>query len=124
MAFTKEAARVGSGGTPRVALAVTAGVAAMLLVTGTFEQILAIAAALFLLVYLSGYLSLIKLRRSEPNLPRRYRAWGYPWATAVVICGTLLLLVAVIASDARSALIAFAAILLAIPLYRRVSRTR
>jgi APA family basic amino acid/polyamine antiporter len=120
--FTERATRVSRSGTPRVALAVTSGAVAFLIVTGTFDQIAAIAATLWLLNYLSAYLAVFKLRRAEPGLPRPYRAWGYPWTTGVVILGSLMLLVAVIVSDLRSA--GFAALLIAIsaPAYGWIAR--
>jgi APA family basic amino acid/polyamine antiporter len=79
---------------------------------------------LWLLNYLSAYLAVFKLRRAEPELPRPYRAWGYPWTTAIVILGSLMLLVAVILSDLRSA--GFAALLIAIsaPAYGWIARRR
>ena len=64
--FTEKAALVSEGGTPRVALAVTSGAAAALIMSGTFEQIVAVAAVLFLLNYVSAYTALIVLRRREP----------------------------------------------------------
>jgi APA family basic amino acid/polyamine antiporter len=122
--FTERAARVSRGGTPRVALAVTSGTVAFLILTGTFEQIGAIAATLFLLNYLSAYVAVFKLRRDEPDLLRPYRAWGYPWTTAIVIVGSLLLLAAVVASDVHSA--GFAVLLIAIstPVYGWIVRRR
>ena len=44
----------------------TSGAVAFLIVTGTFDQIAAIAATLWLLNYLSAYLAVFKLRRAEP----------------------------------------------------------
>jgi len=79
--FTKKAAQVSAGGTPRVALAVTGLGAAVLIMSGTFEEIVAVAAVLFLLIYISTYSALIVLRRREPDTPRPYRAFGYPFTT-------------------------------------------
>jgi APA family basic amino acid/polyamine antiporter len=31
----------------------------------------------------------IKLRKSEPDLARPYRAWGYPWTTILVLIITV-----------------------------------
>jgi APA family basic amino acid/polyamine antiporter len=55
--FTAKAATVSAGGTPRVALAVSSAAAIALILTGTFEQIVALAAVLFLLTYISIYAS-------------------------------------------------------------------
>jgi APA family basic amino acid/polyamine antiporter len=62
--------------TPRVALAVTSPGTAALIMSGTFEEIIAIAAVLFLLLYVSAYAALIVLRRREPTLPRLGCEWS------------------------------------------------
>ena len=122
--FTKKAAIVSTGGTPRVALAVTAlGVAALIL-SGTFEQIIAIAAVLFLLNYVSAYAALIVLRRKEPATPRPYRAFGYPFTTVIVLAGCVLLWIAAILEDRRSALIAGLLLIGSAPVYAWVARRR
>jgi APA family basic amino acid/polyamine antiporter len=104
--FARRATQVSASGTPRVALAVTSLSAAALIATGTFEEIVAIAAVLFLLNYLSAYASLFVLRWREPDAPRPYRAFGFPVTTAIVLIGSVLFVIAAIADDHRSGLIA------------------
>lgn len=104
--FTAKAAQVSAGGTPRVALAVTSVAAALLILTGSFEQIYALAAVLFLLNYLSAYAAMFVLRRREPAVARPYRAFGFPVTTAIVLLGSVLFLVAAITDDHRSGAIA------------------
>jgi APA family basic amino acid/polyamine antiporter len=122
--FTEKAAQVSTGGTPRLALGVSSAGAAALIMSGTFDQIVAVAAVLFLLNYVSAYGALFVLRRREPALPRPYRAFGFPYTTAVVLCGCLMLWVAAIMEDPRSG--AFAAVLLAacVPVYVWLTRRR
>jgi APA family basic amino acid/polyamine antiporter len=122
--FTRKATSVSRSGTPRVALGVTAAAAAFLILSGTFDQIAAIAATVYLLNYLSAYLAVFKLRRAEPQLPRPYRAWGYPWTTAIVVAGTLMLLGGVIVADPRSAVFAGVLLALAAPVYWWIARRR
>jgi APA family basic amino acid/polyamine antiporter len=122
--FTKKAALVSAGGTPRVALAVSSIVAAALIMSGTFEQIVAIAAVLFLLNYASAYTALIVLRRREPSLPRPYRAFGFPFTTGIVLVGCVLLWVAAIMEDQRSALFAALLLIACAPVYAWVARRR
>src|ERR1700736_849327 len=92
--FTQKADLVSAGGTPQVALGVRSAAAAALILSGTFEQIIAIAAVLFLLNYVSAYVALIVLRRREPAMSRPYRAFGYPFTTGIVLVGCLLLWIA------------------------------
>lgn len=120
--FTRKAAIVSAGGTPRLALAVTGAGVAGLILSGTFEQIIAIAAVLFLLNYVSAYGALIVLRRREPNTQRPYRALGYPFTTVIVLVGCMLLWIAAIVEDPRSALIAGALLIACAPVYAWLAR--
>jgi APA family basic amino acid/polyamine antiporter len=122
--FTEKAAVVSRSGTPRVALGVTAAAAAVLSILGSFEQIVAIAAVMFLLLYLSCYAALFTLRRREPSLHRPYRAWGYPVTTSIVLVGCFALWVAAIAADQASALRAAGLLVLCVPVYLWLKRRR
>jgi APA family basic amino acid/polyamine antiporter len=104
--FTAKAAGVSAGGTPRVALAVSSAAAIALILTGTFEQIVALAAVIFLLTYIAVYAAVFVLRRREPDLPRPYRALGYPFTTGVVLSGCVMVLIAALMEDPRSGVIA------------------
>jgi APA family basic amino acid/polyamine antiporter len=85
-------ARVAPGGTPRNGLIATAAIAAMLAASGTYEQLIAFSVALALFTDLVVSLSAIQLRRTEPDLPRPWRAPLYPVSivAAVVLEATLL----------------------------------
>jgi APA family basic amino acid/polyamine antiporter len=122
--FTQKAALVSAGGTPRVALAFSSLGAAALIMSGSFEQIVAIAAVLFLLLYVSAYSALFVLRRREPAAPRPYRAFGFPFTTAIVLLGCLLLWIAAIMQDQRSALFAGLLLVACIPVYAWLARRR
>jgi basic amino acid/polyamine antiporter, APA family len=122
--FTQKAAMVSAGGTPRVALAISALGAAALIMSGSFEQIIAVAAVLFLLLYVSAYTALFVLRRREPATPRPYRAFGFPYSTAIVLLACLLLWVAAIMEDLFSASIAGLLLLACVPVYLWIARRR
>jgi APA family basic amino acid/polyamine antiporter len=104
--LSEKTAIVSAGGTPRIALAATAVTSLILVLTGTFEQIIALFSVLFLLYYVSAFLAVFVLRRKEPLLPRPYKALGYPFSTAVVLLGAVALLIAAICEDPRSGIIA------------------
>jgi hypothetical protein len=57
-------------------------------VTGTFSQVIAVAAFFFVLQYVVSFSALFVLRRREPDQPRPYRAWGYPVTTAISWLGS------------------------------------
>jgi APA family basic amino acid/polyamine antiporter len=122
--FTQKAALVSSGGTPRVALAVTSLGAATLIMSGTFEEIVAVAAVLFLLIYVSTYSALIVLRRKEPALARPYRAFGYPFTTIIVLTGCVALWIAAVMEDRRSGIFAALLLIACAPVYAWIARRR
>ena len=118
------AGEVSASGTPRFALGLTSLAAALLIITGSFEQIVALAVVLFVFNYLSAYAAVFILRRREPTLARPYRAMGYPFSTAVVLLGSVLFLVAAVAEDQRSALIVAALFVASIPAYALTVRRK
>ena len=122
--FVRRAASVSAGGAPRPALALTSLAAIALIATGTFEQIVSLAAVLFLLNYLSAYASVFVLRRREPAAIRPYRAIGFPVTTAIVLLGSVLFLAAAVADDHRSGLIAAVLMAAVAALYRVLARLR
>jgi APA family basic amino acid/polyamine antiporter len=122
--FTRKAAAVSASGTPRLALAVSSAAAMALILSGTFEQIIALATVLFLLNYISAYAALFVLRRREPGLPRPYRAFGYPFTTAIVLAGSVLALIAAILEDLHAALAAGLLLAACAPIYAWIARRR
>lgn len=122
--LSAKAALVSDGGTPRFALATTSVVAVVLILSGTFEQILALYAVLFLLYYVSAFAAVFVLRHREPTLARPYKAFGYPFSTALVLLGSLAFLIAAIAQDPRSGVIAAVFLAGCAPVYLRMARRR
>ena len=101
--FTKKAATVNKGGTPTVALCASAAVALLFIVFGkTFEKVITVLAFFFVANYALSFLSVFVLRRREPEKERPYRAWGYPWTTALALIGSVAFLVGAVVSDLGS----------------------
>ncbi|MEP7309965.1 MAG: APC family permease [Acidobacteriota bacterium] len=120
--FVPGATIVNRRGTPTVAL-MACGVAAILLVlSGTFEKLLAITAVCFVIMYGSGFVSLLVLRRREPELPRPFKAWGYPWTIVVVVALSLVFLGGVVTSDPADSAYALIALAASYPFYLLVRR--
>jgi len=110
--FPRHASHVNKGGTPDVALLLSTIVNIAFILTGTFEQVLAVMAFFFVCNYLGGLTSMIVLRRREPEHRRPYRAWGYPYSTVFVLVAYALFLVSAIKVDwlnSRRSLIILAA---------------
>lgn len=102
------AARVNAGGTPTVAMVATTAVAVVLIATGTFQKLVAVASFFLAANYFICCLALVVLRRREPDAVRPFRAWGYPWSAAIVIAGAAAFLAGALAADTRNAVIALA----------------
>jgi APA family basic amino acid/polyamine antiporter len=115
--FARRATRVNKGGTPTVTLLISTVAAVLFISFRSFEQVLAALAFFFVANYTMAYLSLIVLRRREPDLPRPYRAWGYPWTTGIVLLGSIAFLVGAVLSDKRDSLFALAILAVSIPIY-------
>lgn len=70
--------------TPSVAILIQAVTAsAILLLLGTFERALDSTTFAILLAILADLAALYRLRRTQPDRERPYRAWGYPWVPAI-----------------------------------------
>jgi APA family basic amino acid/polyamine antiporter len=117
--FATQAAAVNKGGTPAVALLISAGVAVLFIVFGqTFDHVITVLAFFFVANYTLSFISVFVLRRREPEKNRPYRAWGYPWTTALALIGSVLFLAGAIASDTRNSIYALALLAVSYPLFR------
>lgn len=121
--FADRVADVNAGGTPSTALLLTVALSIPVILTGSFETILAVTAFLFIVLYVSGFLAVIVLRWKEPELDRPYRSLGYPWTTAVVLLGSFAFMIAALVTDTKNSLYAVGLIILTIPLYYLVKWT-
>ena len=115
-------AAVNPGGTPVPALLITTGSAALLVLAGSFERLLAMGAVLYVSLPLAGIAALLALRWREPELPRPFRTWGYPWLPGIFIVVSAALLVNALYATPRQALTGMAIILAGLPFYWYWSR--
>jgi len=120
--FWSRGSKVNAGGTPGAAMLLTAAISLSLIATGTFQRLVAMTSFFLIVNYSVCCLALIQLRRREPDLPRPYRAWLYPWSVWVVIAGGIVFLVAMLFGDSFNGLAALA--LLAAGLIGRATLTR
>jgi APA family basic amino acid/polyamine antiporter len=108
---------VNSGGTPHAALFLCTLASIALVLSGSFETLVAMSSILFVAVYLSGFLSLFVLRVRRPDLSRPFKMWGYPWTNIAICVGTSVFLVASVVADLKHALFTLGVIVLTWPLY-------
>lgn len=116
---SSRAARVNAGGTPAVALFLSAAVAVLFVVFGrTFGAVMTVLAFFFVANYALSFISLFVLRRREPEKRRPYRAWGYPWTTGLALGGSVAFLAGAIAADTRNSLYALLLLAASYPGFR------
>jgi len=117
--FARKATEVNQGGTPAFALFTSAAVSVLFIVFGkTFDKVITVLAFFFVANYTLSFISVFVLRRREPEKERPYRAWGYPWTTALALIGSLVFLIGAIASDTRNSVYALLLLAVSYPLFR------
>ena len=115
--FINKGTLINKGGTPIVALLISASFTLILILIGTFEILFSLATFMSVIVWGLAYASLIKLRISEPNLPRPYKSWGYPYTTIIMLLFSVVLFLGFAYSDHHSLLVIGIITLLSYPLF-------
>ena len=115
--FFPQVARINQGGTPTVALFLSALVGVIFAI-GKFERVIAMLAFFFVTNYMLSFLSLFVLRIRDPQAQRPYRAWGYPWTTALALLGSVAFLIEAVREDRANSLLTLIGLALSYPVYR------
>jgi APA family basic amino acid/polyamine antiporter len=115
--FFRAVSRVNKGGTPTIGLLLSAAVGVAFAVF-SFDRVIAMLAFFFVSNYLLSFASLFLLRRQEPDLVRPYRAWGYPYTTALALLGSIGFLVEAIREDPTNSYLTLIAMACSYPVYR------
>ena len=115
--FIQKGTQVNKGGTPIFALLISASFTLFLIIIGSFEVLFLLGTFMSVIVWGLTYCALIKLRISEPNLPRPHKSWGYPYTSIVMILFTLVLFFGFAYSDQKSFIVISAITLLSYPLF-------
>jgi APA family basic amino acid/polyamine antiporter len=120
---SRRASVVNAGGTPVAALLLSTMVALLFIAFGrTFEKIVTVLAFFFVANYTLSFASVFVLRRTEPDRPRPYHAWGYPWTTLLAFAGSVAFLAGAVASDTRNSVDALLLLAASYPAYRLTRR--
>ena len=121
-ARARQLTQVGKGGAPQVATAISMGLSVLLVLSGSLEQLVSVAAVFFVMNFVFSYSALFTLRIREPEAERPFRAWGFPVSTGIVLLGSCVFLGLTAREDPRSALIAGGLLLLSQPAYSWANR--
>lgn len=71
--------------TPAFAILIQAVWACLLTVTGSFEQLFTYVVFVTILFYILSAAAVFTLRKKQPDLPRPYKTWGYPYVPLIFI---------------------------------------
>ncbi len=115
--FFRSVSRINKGGTPTLGLLLSALVGVAFAVF-SFERVIAMLAFFFVTNYLLSFTSMFLLRARDPDLPRPYRAWGYPWTTALALIGSIGFLIEAIREDRTNSVFTLIALACSYPVYR------
>jgi APA family basic amino acid/polyamine antiporter len=102
--FFKKASEINAVGSPSFATHITLALACLFLLVGKEinERLSDIATFFFVASYLSGFAALIRLRIKEPNLPRPYRVWAYPYLPILLVFLSSLFLLGTLLTNLQS----------------------
>jgi APA family basic amino acid/polyamine antiporter len=116
-AFLRHAARVHPYyRTPAIAILAQAVWSALLVLSGTFDQLLTYTGFAVILFSALAVSSLFFVRRT-PSEDATFRAWGYPWAPAVFCLVSLAIVVNTIAEDPGVAFAGLGVMAAGVPVY-------
>ena len=108
--------------TPANALLLNMGIGILALLTGKTAEIITIAVFGALFLYLFSMLSLIKLRVSEPELPRPFKVPFYPLFPYTALTITLVALIAMIVFNFVLFLLFFSIMLISVFIFLRLKK--
>lgn len=103
--------------TPAFAIVAQAVWSAALVLTGSYDTLADYAMFATWLFYGVMVAGVIALRRTQPDLPRPYRMWGYPFTALVFLAVTAWFLLNTIFTRPKPALAALALIATGVPVY-------
>jgi basic amino acid/polyamine antiporter, APA family len=75
--------------TPSGSLLFLGSIAALLALSGTYEELYSLFVFAVWIFFALTAIALLRLRKKEPNLSRPYRAWGYPWTPLLFLLAAI-----------------------------------
>jgi basic amino acid/polyamine antiporter, APA family len=104
--------------TPGRALIFQGTLTCLMALTGTFEELSNLFIFAAWIFYGLAVVALFRMRRTEPDMPRPYRCWGYPWVPGIFVAGALALTVNIWLERPGRSSIGLLLILAGLPFYR------
>jgi APA family basic amino acid/polyamine antiporter len=112
-------------GTPHRAIVVQAIVSAALIAfLETFQRVLDSTTFAIVLASIADVIALFALRMRQPERPRPYRAYGYPWVPALYVAASLAIAVAMLAGRPLECAVGLGCLASGLPFYFLFTRRR
>jgi len=111
-------------GTPHVAIAFSAALGVVFVLTRTFEQLADTFVLSIWPFYGLAIAGLYRLRRTRPDLPRPYRVPGYPVVPAIFVAAVIYLVGNALINDPAWTAVTFAIVLAGVPVYYALFATK
>ena len=115
--FFKKANKLNTHGIPSAALWIQCLWASVLCLSGKYEDLLTYSTFASLLFYVLTIAGIFRLRKTEPDTPRPYRAFGYPILPMLYIAITSAICVILLVYSPLNTLIGLFIVALGIPVY-------
>lgn len=109
---------------PIVSIVVQAGVSMVLALSGSFDQLTDYVVFASWIFYAMVTAAVFRLRKKRPDVPRDYKALGYPVLPAIFVVIAILLLINTIITNPKSTAIGLGLILLGVPVFFLFKRSR
>jgi amino acid transporter len=109
--------------TPSRSLIFQGALASIMALSGTFEELTNLFIFAGWIFYGSAVVALFRMRKTEPDLPRPYCCWGYPWVPGIFVAGALALTFNIWLQRPGRSSIGLLLILAGLPFYRRWNRS-
>ena len=108
--------------TPGRALIFQGILASVMALSGTFEELTNLFIFAGWIFYGFAVVAMFRLRKTEPNMERPYRCWGYPWVPGLFVLGALVLTINLWLVRPGRSTIGLLLILAGLPFYRYWTR--
>ncbi len=115
--FFKKSSRLNARGVPAYGIWIQCAWAAILCISGKYNDLLTYVIFVVLIFYALTIAGIFRLRKSRPDVPRPYKAFGYPWIPGIYIVLATVICVSLFIYKPANTWPGLIIVLLGIPLY-------
>jgi APA family basic amino acid/polyamine antiporter len=115
--FFKKTGTLNKNEVPAYGLWIQALVASLLCLSGKYGDLLTMVSFIVVIFYVLTIIGIFILRKKEPDMPRPYKAFGYPFLPAIYIVMATVFCIGLVYTEPKYSLWGLVITLLGIPLY-------